>query len=142
MAGAFGAGLLASPLNGHALPEARAQAAEPQAQIDLAGIAHDDLPRTSNPEMNACHRRDGERDAGIAVGERGQHMHPKTEIPYFVSGSGSMGLGSERRGFKPATLIVIPKGTAHAGTIVPSGPVKAIAIEIPPQPADDVVFLD
>jgi hypothetical protein len=39
-------------------------------------------------------------------------------------------------------MLIIPKGTAHAGTIVASGPVKAIAIKIPPQPADDTVFLD
>ena len=28
------------------------------------------------------------------------------------------------------------------GTLVTSGPVKAIAIKIPPQPRDDVVFLN
>ena len=53
-----------------------------------------------------------------------------------------MWLGGERKEFKPGTLIIIPKGTAHGGTIVTSGPVKAIAIKIPPQPKDDVVFLN
>jgi mannose-6-phosphate isomerase-like protein (cupin superfamily) len=43
---------------------------------------------------------------------------------------------------KPGTLIVIPKCTAHGGTPVSSGPVKAIAIKIPPQPKDDVVFVN
>jgi hypothetical protein len=32
-------------------------------------------------------------------------------------------------------------GTAHGGTLVASGPVRAIAIKIPPQPKDDVVLL-
>jgi hypothetical protein len=36
----------------------------------------------------------------------------------------------------------MPKGTAHAGTLVTSGPVKAIAIKIPPQPKDDTVFVN
>jgi mannose-6-phosphate isomerase-like protein (cupin superfamily) len=53
-----------------------------------------------------------------------------------------MWLGGERREFKPGTLIIIPKGTVHAGTIVTSGPVKAIAIKIPPQPKDDTIFVD
>ena len=69
-------------------------------------------------------------------------MHPKTdEIQYIVEGSGAMWLGGERKEFKAGTLIIIPKGTAHGGTIVSSGPVKAIAVKLPPQPADDTVFL-
>jgi mannose-6-phosphate isomerase-like protein (cupin superfamily) len=47
-----------------------------------------------------------------------------------------------RKEFKPGTLIIIPKGTAHAGTIVSSGPVKAIAIKIPPQAKDDITFVN
>jgi len=53
-----------------------------------------------------------------------------------------MWLGNERKDFKPGTLIVIPKGTAHGGSVVTSGPVKAIAIKIPPQPAGDTMFLN
>jgi mannose-6-phosphate isomerase-like protein (cupin superfamily) len=72
-----------------------------------------------------------------------KHIHPKTdEIQYIVEGTGAMWLGNERKEFKPGTLIIIPKGVAHAGTIVTSGPVKAIAIKIPPQPPDDTVFVD
>jgi mannose-6-phosphate isomerase-like protein (cupin superfamily) len=52
-----------------------------------------------------------------------------------------MWLGGERKDFKPGTLIIIPKGTAHGGSIVANGPVKALAIKLPPQPADDTVFL-
>jgi mannose-6-phosphate isomerase-like protein (cupin superfamily) len=61
-------------------------------------------------------------------------MHPRTdEIQYIIEGSGATWLGSERKEFK---------GTAHGGTIVASGPVKAIAIKIPPEPKDDTTFLD
>lgn len=31
---------------------------------------------------------------------------------------------------------------AHAGSIVASGPVKALAIKLPPQPANDTVFVN
>jgi uncharacterized protein (DUF2267 family)/mannose-6-phosphate isomerase-like protein (cupin superfamily) len=70
-----------------------------------------------------------------------KHIHPKTdEIQYIIEGSGAMWLGGERKEVKPGTLIIIPKGTAHGGTLVTSGPVKAIAIKIPPQAKDDVTF--
>ena len=53
----------------------------------------------------------------IRSGNVAKHIHPKTdEIQFIVEGSGSMWLGTERKEFKPGTLIVTPKGTAHAGT--------------------------
>jgi mannose-6-phosphate isomerase-like protein (cupin superfamily) len=142
---AFAAGLVASPLLQLAISGAHAQAAGPTAQmIDIAAIQHADLPTTPNPEMNARGLVVTENaTVGLQSGNVNKHMHPKTlEIQYIVEGSGAMWLGNERHDFKPGTLIVIPKGTAHGGTIVSSGPVKAIAIKIPPQPADDTVFLD
>jgi mannose-6-phosphate isomerase-like protein (cupin superfamily) len=142
--GAFVVGLSASPVLQHAWTEAHAQAAPLQPMmIDLTSIKHGDLPKTSNPEMNT--RMLVVTDSGtmqLQSGNVAKHMHPKTdEIQYIVEGSGSMWLGGERKEFKPGTLIIIPKGTAHAGTIVTSGPIKAIAIKLPPQPADDTVFL-
>ena len=83
-------------------------------------------------------------NATIAIqsGNVKKHMHPKTdEIQYIIEGSGAMWVGNERKEFKPGTLIVIPKGTAHAGTIVGSGPVKALALKIRPQPPDDTISL-
>jgi mannose-6-phosphate isomerase-like protein (cupin superfamily) len=111
--------------------------------IDLAGMKHADLPGTPNPEMNAKGLVTTDNATiGIQSGNVAKHMHPKTdEIQYIIEGSGAMWLGNERREFKPGSLIVIPRGTAHGGTLVSSGPVKAIAIKIPPQPKDDVVFL-
>jgi mannose-6-phosphate isomerase-like protein (cupin superfamily) len=114
------------------------------AAIDLAGLNHGDIPTTPNPEMNSKLLVDTD-NATVAIqsGNVKKHMHPKTdEIQYIIEGSGAMWLGNERKEFKPGTLLIIPKGTAHAGTIVSSGPVKALAIKIPPQPADDTVFLD
>ena len=80
---------------------------------------------------------------GIQSGNVAKHNHPKTdEIQYIIEGSGAMWLGGERKEFKPGTLIVIPRGTAHGGSIVTSGPVEAIAIKIPPQGPTDTVFMN
>jgi mannose-6-phosphate isomerase-like protein (cupin superfamily) len=142
---AFAAGLLVQPALRHTITEARAAAAPlTPAVVDLAALKHADIPTTPNPEMNSKTLVVTD-NATVAIqsGNVKKHMHPKTdEIQYIIEGSGSMWLGGERKDFKPGTLLIIPKGTAHAGTIVASGPVKALAIKIPPQPADDTVFLD
>jgi len=143
---AFTAGLVVSPLTRFAPEDAHSQTATglTPAMIDLAGMKHGDIPTTPNPEMNAKPLVVTDNaTVGIQSGNVGKHMHPKTdEIQYIIEGSGAMWLGSERKEFKPGTLIIIPKGTAHGGTLVTSGPVKAIAIKIPPQPKDDIVFLN
>lgn len=145
LAFAFLIGLIISPLAQRALSDARAQSAPPPApaMIDLMSLKHGDLPTTSNPEMNSRSLVTTD-NATVAIqsGNVAKHMHPKTnEIQYIIEGSGAMWLGDERKEFKPGTLIIIPKGTAHAGTLVASGPVKALVIKIPPQPSDDTVFL-
>jgi mannose-6-phosphate isomerase-like protein (cupin superfamily) len=142
--GAFVLGLAASPALQHMWTDAHAEAAPLQPMmIDLTALKHGDLPKTSNPEMNT--RMLVVTDSGtmqLQSGNVAKHMHPKTdEIQYIIEGSGAMWLGNERKDFKPGTLIIIPKGTAHGGTIVANGPVKALAVKLPPQPADDTVFL-
>ena len=142
---AFVAGLAVSPIAGHLFSDAHAQGAPlAAAMIDLAGMKHGDMPATPNPDMNAKGLVTTDSGTvGIQSGNVPKHIHPKTdEIQYIIEGSGSMWLGNERREFKPGSLIIIPKGTAHAGTIVSSGPVKAIAIKLPPQGKDDTVFVD
>jgi len=145
IAAAFVAGLIVSTLTQYAVSDARAQTAGlAPAMIDLAAMKHAEMPTTSNPEMNSRMLVDTDNATlQIQSGNVAKHIHPKTdEIQYIIEGSGAMWLGSERKEFKPGTLIIIPKGTAHGGTIVTSGPVKAIAIKIPPQPKDDVVFVN
>lgn len=142
---AFVAGIAASPLVHHAISDAHAQAAPlTPAMIDLTAIKHGDMP-ASGPEMNAKGLVVTDYGTvGLQSGNVNKHMHPQTdEIQYILEGSGAMWLGAERRDFKAGTLIVIPKGTAHGGTLVTSGPVKAIAIKFPVQPAKDgTVFLN
>ena len=142
---AFVAGIVLSPLARHAVSDARAQAAAlTPTMVDLASMKHGDIPTTANPEMNSKLLVNTD-NATVAIqsGNVAKHAHPKTdEIQYIIEGSGAMWLGNDRKEFKPGTLIIIPKGTAHGGTIVSSGPVKALTIKIPPQPADDTVFLN
>jgi mannose-6-phosphate isomerase-like protein (cupin superfamily) len=145
VAAAFAAGIATSPFLQHVLPDAHAQAVPLSPMvIDLMALKHSDLPTTPNVEMNArSFVVTDNATVGIQSGNVAKHTHPKTdEIQYIIEGSGAMWLGGERREFKPGTLIVIPKGTAHGGTLVTSGPVKAIAIKIPPQPATDTVFVN
>jgi mannose-6-phosphate isomerase-like protein (cupin superfamily) len=145
VATAFAAGAFLSPWADRSMSSAHAEAAPlAPAMIDLAGIKHGDLPSTPNPEMNAkALVVTDNATIGIQSGNVAKHIHTKTdEIQYIIEGSGAMWLGGERKEFKPGTLIVIPRGTAHGGTLVTSGPVKAIAIKIPPQPKDDVTFVN
>jgi len=58
-----------------------------------------------------------------------RHMHPNTnEIQYILEGTGTVWLGDKEVQVKPGDLIVIPKGTPHAGTKPDGRPFKAIAI--------------
>jgi mannose-6-phosphate isomerase-like protein (cupin superfamily) len=145
VAAAFTAGLAASPLAQRCISEAHAeQPPLSAAMMDLAAMTHASLPRTGNPELNSRMLVSTEgATISIQSGNIAKHFHPKTdEIQYIIEGSGAMWLGGERKEFKPGTLIIIPKGTPHGGTLVSSGPVKSIAIKIPPQAKDDVVFVD
>src|SRR5215475_2107283 len=142
---AFATGIVVSPLAHRAISDAHAAAAPLTAQvIDLAAIKHDDLPPTSNPEQHSKTLIVTDNATlAIQTGNVKKHIHRNAnEIQYIIEGSGSMWLGNERKDFKPGTLLIIPMGTAHQGQIVTSGPVKSIAIKIPPQAPDDTTFVD
>jgi mannose-6-phosphate isomerase-like protein (cupin superfamily) len=71
-----------------------------------------------------------------------RHMHPNTnEFQYILEGTGTIWLGDKEVHVKPGDLVVIPKGTAHAGTKPDGRPFKAIAIKTPPQPPGDTKML-
>jgi mannose-6-phosphate isomerase-like protein (cupin superfamily) len=80
---------------------------------------------------------------GVQSGNIFKHYHRDAdEIQYIVEGTGSFWLGDKQHQIKPGDLIIIPKGTAHAGSIATSGRFKAIAIKTPPQAADDTHRLE
>jgi len=78
----------------------------------------------------------------IQDGSPPKHLHAEAnEIQYILEGKGTIWLGDKEVQVKPGDLIVIPKGTPHAGTKPDGRPFKAIAIKTPPQAPDDTKML-
>ena len=141
---AFVAGAVLAPMAQQLLPVAHADAApELPREIDLLALQHANLPHTGNPLMNAQTFLSNEHASiGVQSGDAPKHIHENSdEIQYIIEGTGSMWLGAVRQDFKPGTLIIIPKGTVHGGTIATSGPIKAIAIKLPPQAKGDMLVV-
>ncbi|CAN5358109.1 cupin domain-containing protein [soil metagenome] len=79
----------------------------------------------------------------IQDGNVPKHMHPNTnEIQYILEGTGTIWLGEKEVAVKAGDLVIIPKGTAHAGTKPDGRPFKSIAIKTPPQAPDDTKMLN
>ena len=79
----------------------------------------------------------------IQDGSPPKHMHPNThEIQYILAGTGTIWLGDKEVTVKPGDLVIIPKGTPHAGTKPNGRTIKAIAIKTPPQAPDDTKMLN
>jgi len=142
---AFAGGILVAPLLPHALQGAHAEDAPMAPQvIDLAALSVDALPKTSNPllrTMTLVSTVNG--TVSVQTGNVAKHMHEQSdEIQYVIEGSGSMWVGKERKNFKPGTLIIIPRGTAHGGAITDGPYYKALAIKLPPAVAGDSHHVD
>jgi len=142
---AFGAGVAVSPFAQRLLPGAQAQPAGLTPMIiDIAAIKEAELPTTPNPDMRSKGLVATEH-ATIAVqmGNVAKHFHSGAdEIQYIVEGSGTAWLGDSKREIRPGMLIIIPKGTHHAGRESTSGRFKALAIKIPPQAPTDTTFVN
>ena len=83
--------------------------------------------------------------ATIAIqdGSPPKHLHANAnEIQYILEGTGTIWLGDKEVTVKPGDLVVIPKGTPHAGTKPVGRTIKAIAIKTPPQAPDDTKMLN
>ena len=79
----------------------------------------------------------------IQDGSPPKHMHPNThEIQYILAGTGTIWLGDKEVTVKPGDLVIIPKGTPHAGTKPVGRTIKALAIKTPPQAPDDTKMLN
>ena len=79
----------------------------------------------------------------IQDGSPPKHMHPNThEIQYVLEGTGTIWLGDKEVTVKPGDLVIIPKGTPHAGTKPQGRTIKALAIKTPPQAPDDIKLLN
>ena len=79
----------------------------------------------------------------IQDGSPPKHLHANAhEIQYILEGTGTIWLGDKEVTVKPGDLVVIPKGTPHAGTKPQGRTIKALAIKTPPQAPDDVKLLN
>jgi quercetin dioxygenase-like cupin family protein len=121
---AFAAGLFVSHVSSTAYAQGAAQSTGLSAQIIL---------RTKT--LVATH------DGTIALqsGNVPRHTHAGSdEIQYVISGSGTFWLGDQQREIHPGDLIVIPRGTQHAGSHPSSGEFKVLSIKLPPQAQGDM----
>lgn len=145
---AFVAGLAVSPVAQRLLPSAQAQAPAPAALvpmiIDIAALKDADLNATPNPDLrNKGLVTTTHATLAVQMGNVGKHFHTNAdEIQYIVEGSGTAWLGDQKREIRPGMLIIIPRGTHHAGTEATSGRFKALAIKIPPQDPKDTTFVN
>lgn len=142
---AFAAGLLAAPWSSALLREARAQSAPlAPALIDVTALSDAELSATPNPDLRSKTLVATEHGTlAVQSGNVGRHYHAQSdEIQYIVEGTGTAWLGDRQVQIRPGMLLVIPRGTAHAGTVASSGRFKAIAIKLPPQASGDTVFLN
>lgn len=82
--------------------------------------------------------------AGVAASPLVQHVVSPAHAEAPPLAPQVIDLGALKHGDlpKPGTMLIIPKGTAHAGAMLSNGPVKALAIKIPPQGPDDTKFVD
>jgi len=110
--------------------------------IDLAALTDADLG-AQIPNMGTL------RSKGLVVTSNGtvavqtgnvpKHTHMGSdEIQYVISGSGTFWLGNEQRSIHAGDLIIVPKGTAHAGSEATSGEFKVLSIKLPPQASGDM----
>jgi mannose-6-phosphate isomerase-like protein (cupin superfamily) len=136
---AFLAGFFSSRLT----PAAQAQQQPLQPQIiDLSAITDADLGNTV-PNLGTLRGRTlvvlPQGTIALQTGNVPKHIHSDAnEFQYVISGSGTFWLGDTQRDIHPGDLIVIPKGTVHAGSVPTSGEFKVLTIKMPPQAADDM----
>jgi mannose-6-phosphate isomerase-like protein (cupin superfamily) len=122
---------------------ARAAAAPLQPQtIDTAAMTAADYPPPSAALPNLLSKTvvvaEG-MTAAVQTGSAPKHYHADAnEIQVVLDGSGSEWLGDKQVNLKPGTLVVIPKGTAHAGFTETSGHLKWVSLKTPPQDPADV----
>ena len=136
---AFVAGLLAARITPAAL--AQAPALQPQI-IDLGAITDADLGNVV-PNLGTLRSRTlavlPQGTLAVQTGNVPKHTHTNAnEFQLVISGTGTFWLGDQQREIHPGDLIVVPKGTVHAGAVPTSGEFKVLAIKMPPQAADDL----
>jgi mannose-6-phosphate isomerase-like protein (cupin superfamily) len=142
---AIPASFVAGVFVSHSIPPtwAKAQALKVNAQIiDLAAMTDAEIgPQVPNLGTLRSKMLVVTPGGTIAIqsGNVPKHYHVgSNEIQYVISGSGTFWLGNEQHQIHPGDLIIIPKGTVHAGNVATSGEFKVLAIKLPPQAPGDL----
>jgi quercetin dioxygenase-like cupin family protein len=134
---AFTAGLLATRL----VPAAEAQSAAAAPQIiSLLGLTEDEIgpliPNTDLRSRTLFATPDG--TVAVQSGNVAKHFHADAnEVQVVLDGAGSFWLGDKEYQVKAGDLIIIPKGTPHAGSRATTGRFRSVAIKLPPQKQGD-----
>jgi mannose-6-phosphate isomerase-like protein (cupin superfamily) len=106
--------------------------------IHVAALASTDLPPAAPGASFQNKIVAAAEGATVQVqqGTIGKHYHANAnEVQYVVQGQGKFWLGDSYKDVGPGDLIIIPKGTPHAGTTTSF---RAVAIKTPPQAKDDL----
>ncbi|ONG51577.1 cupin [Pseudoroseomonas deserti] len=137
---AFLAGIFCQPLIGRA--DAQSGPAPLTAQIiNLSALSEDEIgPLAPNADLRSRTLvTTPEGTIAVQSGNVLKHFHAEAnEIQLILDGSGSFWLGDREVQVKPGDLIVIPKGTPHAGSRATTGRFRSLAIKLPPQRQGDV----
>jgi hypothetical protein len=125
------------------LPQAARAAAAPlvASTYDLAALTSDTMPAPTTTFPNLHSKtlvvEDG-MTLAVQMGTAFKHFHSSAdEIQIVLDGSGTEWLGDKQVQLKPGTMVVIPRGTTHAG-LVDLGHLKFVSIKSPSQDPADV----
>ena len=135
----FAAGLIAA----RAVPEAGAQTGPaPLAPriVNLTSMTDEEIgPLVNNTDLRSRNLvATPQGTINIQSGNVFKHFHRDAdEIQLILDGTGAFWLDDKEVQVKPGDLIIIPRGTHHAGSRAATGRFRAVAIKLPPQRADD-----
>lgn len=145
---AFLAGVLATRMVAPAEAQPAAPAPAPAAAaaltpqiINLMALSEDEIgPLATNGDLRSrTLLATPEGTIAVQSGNVIKHFHADAnEIQLVLDGAGSFWLGDREVQVKAGDLIIIPKGTAHAGSRATTGRFRSLAIKLPPQRQGDV----
>jgi quercetin dioxygenase-like cupin family protein len=139
VAAAFVTGLAGARLAPSA--EAQSQPALTPQIINVVGLSDEEIgPLVPNTDLRSRSLVVTEYGTvAVQSGNVAKHFHADAnEIQLILSGSGSFWLGDKEHQIQAGDLIIIPKGTPHAGSKATTGRFRALAIKLPPQKQGDV----
>ncbi|WP_431284788.1 AraC family ligand binding domain-containing protein [Humitalea sp. 24SJ18S-53] len=145
LCGGFAAAFVAGVLVTKIVPHAEAQSAPPAMApqiINVLTMTDEEIgPLIGSTDLRSRPLVVTEfGTVGVQSGNVARHFHAEAhEIQLILDGAGSFWLGDREVQVRAGDLIIIPKGTAHAGSRATTGRFRALAIKLPPQRAGDTV---